>query len=430
MTFVDNLNSFIASNCFVSFEEEPCIRQLLKAHSKLSEEKISEVIRVIPFLKQESQGLRDRHLCRCESGLPVGIHIKGPNEIFIPLKNFQIGKGHFRVAYGSIVISDSYAGLMVDSSQLVARKSQELIANQEVQILEKISKVAKAQPGVEGIYRYYASMTYDKQFKGISGLKAQERFPGSYVGELQAQGDADEYRIDSGIGNLRTTGESLGSASESLSSSTMKMLNSDDYEVSISEGRHADQQSDSEELVVKKKHVMIAEYYNGGNLDKRLMSQLPDEERYLIAKQLLNGLAFLHEMNIFHSDLKSDNILLAVDENQTIIRADIADFGFACDLNDPNDRVYKNGSEQTLPPEWQETIFQSRIRKGQAIDETILTIDIYSMGMILNSLFEKSNAAQTKDLIKDMISREPTQRPTAQAALDSFLKQIPSPMQE
>jgi serine/threonine protein kinase len=76
---------------------------------------------------------------------------------------------------------------------------------------------------------------------------------------------------------------------------------------------------------------IFMEFLDGETLDKYLFKASPSE-KIEITKQLLDGLNFLHNNNIYHRDIKPNNIIVTKDnENNIIIK--YIDFGFSCKLN-------------------------------------------------------------------------------------------------
>src|SRR5262249_10188142 len=73
------------------------------------------------------------------------------------------------------------------------------------------------------------------------------------------------------------------------------------------------------------------------------------EQAQIIAGDILTGLTWLHENQIFHSDMKPANVLLKEEDGK--IRAKIGDFGFARDLAQQDQRVYINGDRGYSSPE-------------------------------------------------------------------------------
>lgn len=80
-------------------------------------------------------------------------------------------------------------------------------------------------------------------------------------------------------------------------------------------------------LYKDKRLHLVTEYVPGGTLKDLvhdLSETLPWEQRISFAKDIASGMAYLHQRNIIHRDLNSNNCL--VREDKTVI---VADFGLA-----------------------------------------------------------------------------------------------------
>ncbi len=89
------------------------------------------------------------------------------------------------------------------------------------------------------------------------------------------------------------------------------------------------------------------EYMAGGNIADKLIHnevRLSEAQAAEVASRVVAGLAFLHQKNIYHRDLKSDNLLLSRDGTLKI-----GDFGYAANV-DPTDRSLI-GTTYWMPPE-------------------------------------------------------------------------------
>lgn len=73
--------------------------------------------------------------------------------------------------------------------------------------------------------------------------------------------------------------------------------------------------------------VLVLELAAGGELQRIFDADqcLPEAEARRAMRQILEGLAFLHERNIVHLDLKPQNLLLSVEDNCDDIK--LCDFG-------------------------------------------------------------------------------------------------------
>jgi hypothetical protein len=206
-----------------------------------------------------------------------------------------------------------------------------------------------------------------------------------------------------------------------------------------------------------REQTLICKYYNGGTLKDR-MPFLTRKERFLVADCLLKFLNFLHLNRIFHSDLKSNNILLKVEtqiiedeEVDVTVAAIIGDYELSCDLNDENDCFYKDGcgfilseefkerlkefeftsskdnqSEKTLQPE-KSSLEGTKIleegvdKKGMPIDESVLKEDVFAMGLILKELFENEDSSFIQELIREALNPKAKDRPSTSEVYNKFL---------
>jgi len=102
-------------------------------------------------------------------------------------------------------------------------------------------------------------------------------------------------------------------------------------------------------------------------------------------RQVLQGLEYLTELGIVHSDLKSDNILLSFDyESRTIKDVKIIDFGTSMPFQDVGSCLQQTTPEY-LPPEALEFIEQKT--KKQLTDKLEpWSIDVWSLGIVLLEL--------------------------------------------
>ena len=147
-------------------------------------------------------------------------------------------------------------------------------------------------------------------------------------------------------------------------------------------------------------YIIVMQYLNGGSLQDRLIVAMPWDNALRITREICLGLAFAHQNEICHGNLRPSNILF--DENGTI---KLSDFGL--------DDHYQTGPEKN----WY---------KLQSEEKTKRT-DIYSAGIILYQLLtgslprwknkkiapsEKFDQLpdQLKKLVNSMVAWSPTGR--------------------
>ena len=187
---------------------------------------------------------------------------------------------------------------------------------------------------------------------------------------------------------------------------------------------------------------IITEFCKCGELSKYIKhNELTETQLCVIFYQVFSGLIYLHENHIIHGDLKPQNILISSIENNSISNEDyswikIIDFGTA--------KIFKKtiikgedivGTLYYIAPE----VFSSNYDK---YDEKS---DIWSVGIILfkaltkkypfiglsdeetvQSILEndydqtllKDYSDELKDLIKNLLMKDPNKRPSATEALN------------
>jgi len=118
---------------------------------------------------------------------------------------------------------------------------------------------------------------------------------------------------------------------------------------------------------------LILELGERGAMMELLQTQkrLPVKMARFFFRQIVNGLAVLHQNNIAHRDIKLENFILTKEYNLKLI-----DFGFSCEINNSNKEpiLYTKilGSESYMSPEM---LFERKYFADKS--------DIYSLGVVL-----------------------------------------------
>ena len=157
---------------------------------------------------------------------------------------------------------------------------------------------------------------------------------------------------------------------------------------------------------------LVMEYIPGVNLAERLADRAASRpELDVLARELLDALAHVHEAQITHRDIKPANILL--DDRG---RAHLTDFGIAQAEDSPSltQTGMLIGTLKYLAPE---------VRSGHAA--TALS-DLYSTGMVLREVAGDGPAPALASLITTLTAPEPSQRPRSAAAALALLGGHPS----
>ena len=127
----------------------------------------------------------------------------------------------------------------------------------------------------------------------------------------------------------------------------------------------------------KSRHYFVMEYFRHRDLNhyaKDRIITFPMCMRFM--KDISSAVKYLHEMNIFHRDIKPRNILVEADEPNDSFLVKLADMGLARDLPNTSSTASatgKTGTEGWMAPE----IPTERTRAKYG-----LPVDIFSMGLI------------------------------------------------
>ncbi|KAG7390046.1 Serine/threonine-protein kinase plk1 [Phytophthora pseudosyringae] len=117
----------------------------------------------------------------------------------------------------------------------------------------------------------------------------------------------------------------------------------------------------------------------------RRRKRLSESEVRFYMRQLVEGLAYLHENLVIHRDLKLGNLFLTSD-----MRLKIGDFGLATRLDNPEDRKRTMcGTPNYIAPE---------ILSGQRGDGHSFEVDIWSTGVVMYTLLVGRPPFETDDV--------------------------------
>ncbi|CAH2449721.1 Signal transducing MEK kinase [Komagataella phaffii CBS 7435] len=159
---------------------------------------------------------------------------------------------------------------------------------------------------------------------------------------------------------------------------------------------------------------VFLEYIPGGSVSSMLNNYGPFEEPLIrnFVKQVLSGLAYLHEKQIIHRDIKGANVL--IDTKGTV---KISDFGISkrmSDLKPSSKRASLQGSVYWMAPE--------------VVKQTVYTnkADIWSVGCLIIEMFTGKHPfpdfSQMQAIFKIGMQTRPEIPPTASDLARSFLE--------
>jgi serine/threonine protein kinase len=191
-------------------------------------------------------------------------------------------------------------------------------------------------------------------------------------------------------------------------------------------------------LMRVKKAQLLIEYVNGKTLDQIPKLSLP--RLVQIFEKISAGVDHMHRRNVYHADLKPNNVLLSRSGDVKVI-----DFGLAWIKGEPKDRV--QGTPEYIAPE--------QAKQGTVNEQT----DVYNLGATMYRLttfrlppsplaqgglevnsktfamllkpvneFNPLVPPELCDLIHKCLSYKPTQRPQRMADVNEMLKEMSAKM--
>lgn len=147
---------------------------------------------------------------------------------------------------------------------------------------------------------------------------------------------------------------------------------------------------------------VVMEFINGNSLyDKmsKVESQnkklpMPTIKKYM--KQLLETMAFMHNMGMVHLDLKPENIM--INENGDIV---ILDFGFACSIIEQKIKCNRiAGTDDYMSPE----LVMARLRLIPSLPDmrAYLESDVWSLGIMFMEMMEGKPISGFEQIVKQL----------------------------
>lgn len=152
------------------------------------------------------------------------------------------------------------------------------------------------------------------------------------------------------------------------------------------------------------KLFFVMELLNGGDLFDRIVAKgrYADDKAKAVVRQLLEGIAYLHSIQIAHRDLKPENILLVSQHSDTDIK--ITDFGLAKRADENGGLKTFCGTPQYFAPEVLQRQRQGGRggESGQLQQQYSLQADMWSVGVVVYVLLCASSPWTETALFEDI----------------------------
>jgi serine/threonine protein kinase len=195
--------------------------------------------------------------------------------------------------------------------------------------------------------------------------------------------------------------------------------------------------------------AMAMPLYEGGSLADSFAKITTRRQKAVIAHGLLSAVAYLHENTILHRDIKSDNVLtrLSNDNDDNLYEPVLCDFSLAKVIHPETmmvggDRLKKSDTSKETEQTHTQSVGTPTYRAPEVVNEKPygLASDLWSVGVVLLELLRGSCLEVVKDhqaiakieealeslpkdqpfpsLIRGLLQKDPTTRWTARQALE------------
>ena len=213
------------------------------------------------------------------------------------------------------------------------------------------------------------------------------------------------------------------------------------YEINIMKGLNHENIIKLEDIkMTANNYYVVLEYLNGGDLKsclhlymQRYNTPFPEEIVQHLMKQIVRAVAYFHEFNVIHRDLKLDNIMVNFDSEKdkqdlNMMRAKIKIIDFGCSIVIPSQGGFcftAAGTPGYMAPFLLEEYYRNAKREG--LVGYGKEVDIWSLGCLCYELFMGKvpfNSKEIPNLINQMNEGTYTLPPNSSAEIRDFLSKM------
>ena len=213
------------------------------------------------------------------------------------------------------------------------------------------------------------------------------------------------------------------------------------YEINIMKGLNHENIIRLEDIkMTANNYYVVLEYLNGGDLKsclhlymQRYNTPFPEEIVQHLMKQIVRAVAYFHEFNVIHRDLKLDNIMVNFDSEKdkqdlNMMRAKIKIIDFGCSIVIPSQGGFcftAAGTPGYMAPFLLEEYYRNAKREG--LVGYGKEVDIWSLGCLCYELFMGKvpfNSKEIPNLINQMNEGTYTLPPNSSAEIRDFLSKM------
>jgi serine/threonine protein kinase len=213
------------------------------------------------------------------------------------------------------------------------------------------------------------------------------------------------------------------------------------YEINIMKGLNHENIIKLEDIkMTANNYYVVLEYLNGGDLKsclhlymQRYNTPFPEVIVQHLMKQIVRAVAYFHEFNVIHRDLKLDNIMVNFDSEKdkqdlNMMRAKIKIIDFGCSIVIPSQGGFcftAAGTPGYMAPFLLEEYYRNAKREG--LVGYGKEVDIWSLGCLCYELLMGKvpfNSKEIPNLINQMNEGTYTLPPNSSAEIRDFLSKM------